>query len=162
MLVAIVRCEKVMTRIELKHMSRSDYRFRYAMLILAIIIVSDIGVAKVSLARLAMNAVENLANVASVTAGVPPNQENTLAVAFADKEKELTAREAALIEKEATLDAKYQEEIAATKRNTFITILIAVFLLLALIVANFYYDVKREEEHERALIGKNDQPRPSP
>jgi hypothetical protein len=127
------------------------YRFRYATLIIAIVIFGQLQLPHVSFSQMASSAYQNLANVSSINAAVPPNEYNTLAQQFSEKDRELTAREQELIAREKALDAKYQEEIASTKRTTLLTILGATVILILLILANFYFDIKREEERERVL-----------
>lgn len=127
------------------------YRYRYATLIVAIVIFGQLQLPSVSFSQMASSAYQNLANVSSINATVPPNEYNTLAQQFSEKDRELTAREQELIAREKALDAKYQEEIASTKRTTLFTILGATVVLVLLILANFYFDIKREEERERVL-----------
>lgn len=136
--------------------SFSNYKFRYGTLIVAIIFASQIGIPHIPLTRIASAAIQNLANVASVDATVAPNEYNTLAQQFSEKDKELTAREQELLLREQALDAKYQEEIAASRRITLFTVAGVTLVLVLLIFANFYFDIKREEERERALLQKGE------
>ncbi len=133
-----------------EHDSHPNYRLRYGALIVALVVVSQLGIERVSLGEVASGAMRQLASIASFSAAVEPNEYNTLAQAFVERDRELTEREKALIERERALDAKYQEEIASAKRATLITVGVASIVLVLLIVANFYFDIKREEEHERA------------
>ena len=128
-----------------------SFRFRYTTLIVAILIFGQIELPHVSLKEMASATYQNLANVASINAGVQPNEYNTLAQQFSEKDQQLSAREQELIQREKALDAKYQAEIAATKRTTLLTVGGATLVLVLLILANFYFDIKREEERERQL-----------
>ena len=98
------------------------FRFRYATLIVAIIVFGQIEMPHVSLSKMASAAYQNLANVSAINASIQPNEYNTLAQQFSDKDRELTAREQELIARERALDAKYQLELAATKRTTLLTV----------------------------------------
>lgn len=131
-----------------------SFRFRYATLIVAIIVFGQIELPHVPLSKMASEAYQNLANVAAINASIAPNEYNTLAQQFSDKDRELTAREQELIAREKALDAKYQEEIAATRRTTLFTVGGATLVLVLLILANFYFDIKREEERERQLLAQ--------
>ena len=132
------------------------FRFRYATLILAIVIFGQIELPHVSLSHVAALAYQNLASIASINAGVAPNEYNTLAEQFSEKDKQLTDREKELIAREKALDEKYQAEIAANRRTTLYTIGGATLVLILLILANFYFDIKREEERERLLLAKRE------
>lgn len=136
--------------------SLSSYKFRYGVLIFAIIIASQVGSPHVALSRLTVTAFQNVANIASMEAVVAPNEYNTLAQQFSEKDRELTAREQELLLREQALDAKYQAEILANKRTTLYTVGGATLVLVLLIFANFYFDIKREEERERALLHKSE------
>lgn len=131
--------------------SKSKVTMQYGALVAAIVIVTQLGLGDISYKRLAISAYQNLANVSSISVGVPPTEINMLAQQFDQKQKELTAREEALLEREKDLDAKYQESIEANRRLTLYVLSGVTILLLLLIFMNFYYDVKREEEHERLL-----------
>ena len=125
------------------------------MIIAGVVLVSQLGINNISpgssLGKIAANAYENMANVASVSATIPPNEYNVLAMEFSQKETELTLREQALLTKEASLDAKYQEQISANKRLNLYVLGGVTLLLLLLIFFNFYFDMKREEERERSM-----------
>ena len=138
-----------------EHMSTAQpSRLRHATLILAIVLVGQLGFQHVSFSTLALRAFDNLASVSSATASITPNEYNTLAEQFSEKDKQLTGREQELLAREKALDEKYQAEIAATRRTTLFTILGATLVLVLLILANFYFDIKREEERERALLAQ--------
>lgn len=130
------------------------YRFRYATLIIAIIVFGQTQISSAQFSHLATLAYQNLANISSMNATITPNPYNTLAQQFEAKDRELTAREQELIAREKALDAKYQEEIASSRRATLYTIAGVAVILILLIIANFYFDIKREEERERALLAK--------
>lgn len=136
--------------------SHVNYKFRYGVLIFAIIFASQVGTPHIALTRVAVAAFQNVANVASMEAVVAPNEYNTLAQQFSEKDRQLTTREQELLLREQALDAKYQAEILASKRTTLYTIGGATLVLVLLIFANFYFDIKREEERERALLHKSE------
>lgn len=132
----------------------APFRFRYAMLILAIIIFGQVQLPHLSVSKIAAVAYQNLASISSINASIPPNEYNTLAQQFSEKDKQLTAREQELIAREKALDAKYQAEISANKITTLYTIGGVTLTLVLLILANFYFDIKREEERERQLLAQ--------
>lgn len=131
------------------HESKRKIAFQYTAIIAGVILVSQLGIHDISFGKLATNAYENLANVASMSASIPPNDFNVLATQFSNKENELTQREQDLLAREASLDAKYQEQIAANKRLTLYVLGGMTLLLVLLIFLNFYFDIKREEAREK-------------
>ena len=131
------------------HESKRKIAFQYTAIIAGVILVSQLGIHDLSFGKLATNAYENLANVASMSASIPPNDFNILATQFSNKENELTQREQDLLVREASLDAKYQEQIAANKRLTLYVLGAMTLLLVLLIFLNFYFDIKREEAREK-------------
>lgn len=133
------------------HESKRKIAFQYTALILGVVLVSQLGIHDISVGKLATNAYENLANVASMSASIPPNDFNILAAQFSQKENELTQREQDLLAREANLDAKYQEQIAANKRLTLYVLGGMTILLIMLIFLNFYFDIKREEAREKEV-----------
>jgi hypothetical protein len=119
--------------------------FQYIFLVAAIVVAGNFAANDVSLKKFTNAAYENLASVATLSVGVPVTPENTLALQFAQRDGELTAREAQLLERERSLGAKYDEAIAHNKRLTLYVLGSVTFLLLLLILLNFYLDLKRGE-----------------
>ncbi len=134
------------------HESKRKIAFQYTAIIAGVILVTQLGVHDITFGKLATNAYENLANVASMSASIPPNDFNVLAAQFTNKENELTQREQDLLAREASLDAKYQEQIASNKRLTLYVLGAMTLLLVLLIFLNFYFDIKREEAREKEAI----------
>jgi hypothetical protein len=120
--------------------------FQYIFLVAAIVVAGNFAASDISLKKLTSVAYENLASVATLSVGVPVTPENTLALQFAQRDGELTAREAQLLERERSLGVKYDEAIAHNKRLTLSVLGSVTFLLLLLILLNFYLDLKRNEE----------------
>lgn len=133
----------------LMHESKRKIAFQYTAIIAGVILVSQLGIHDISFGKLATNAYQNLANVASMSASIPQNDFNVLATQFSNKENELTQREQDLLAREASLDAKYQEQIASNKRLTLYVLGGMTLLLVLLIFLNFYFDIKREEAREK-------------
>lgn len=80
-----------------------------------------------------------LGSAVSVSAGVAANEYNTLAQAIFEKEAEVNAREAALAEREMAVMN------GSEKDTKLVAIVLSVgFLLLVLILLNFYLDWKRK------------------
>jgi ABC-type Na+ efflux pump permease subunit len=85
-----------------------------------------------------------MGNVIGVSAGVAPNEFNTLIAQLSDREKELDARSAALSSREQSivseLDARQKDRM-----NTAYTYLFGFTLLLFLLVCvNYYLDYHRQ------------------
>ncbi len=134
---------------------------QYLALVFAVVFTTEIASGNIPLRSFALSAYQNLADVAALSAAIEPTPVNMLAQQFDLKEKELTAREAELLEREKQLDAKYQESIDSNRRLTLYVLGGVTLLLVLLIFMNFYYDIKREEERERSLI-KHEGNAPSP
>jgi hypothetical protein len=75
-----------------------------------------------------------------ITAGVAPNPDNTLAAQFAQKERELGARE-------DTIDARSGGSVSGTRMLALASFVTSMIVLL-LVSANFYMDFRRG----RALV----------
>ncbi len=136
--------------------SQKNYRYYYGGLILAIVLFGQLGALHTPMQKFASAAMQNVAAISSMNAVVEPNQYNSLAQLFSEKDKQLTEREQELLLREQLLDAKYQEQIMSSKRQTLFVIAGATLILVLLIFANFYFDIKREEERERALLRKGE------
>ncbi|MBI2120464.1 MAG: hypothetical protein HYT94_02455 [Parcubacteria group bacterium] len=80
-----------------------------------------------------------LGSAVSVSAGVASNEYNTIAQSLLEKEAEVNQREAALAERERAV-------MAGGERDTMLvaTVLSVGFLLLFLILLNFYLDWRRK------------------
>lgn len=146
----------------LRHESKQKVTMQYLALVFAVVLTTEIVSGDIPFKSFAVSTYQNLANVASLSAGVPETQLNMLAQQFDQKEKELTAREQELLDREKELDAKYQESIDANRRLTLYVLGGVTILLLLLIFLNFYYDIRREEEREKGLMkGEDSTPSPS-
>jgi hypothetical protein len=89
---------------------------------------------------LAHSAAESLAAASvSISAGVAPNAENTLAAELTEKERQLTAREDALTQREASVSSENPWGANALGLYSLIAS-IALFILVGL---NFYFDRRR-------------------
>ena len=75
-----------------------------------------------------------------ISVGVPPNPLNTLAQEILEKEREIQQREDALIQREQELVTPFV--LVAGRDVTFYLLAGFNFLLLLLIVLNFYFDRK--------------------
>ena len=107
---------------------------RGAMIVAIILFMYAISVD--SPARLARSGYSMLgAAVIGVTAGVEPNQYNTLAQQLSDKQKELDAREAAL-------NAQSGGSLVGTRSLAAASFATSV-LLLVLVAGNYYLDFRR-------------------
>jgi hypothetical protein len=75
------------------------------------------------------------------SAGVLPNEYNTLAQSLLQKEKEVNQKEAALAEREAAVMSQGNEK----NMNLVFVVLSVGILLLFLILLNFYFDWRRRK-----------------
>ena len=125
---------------------RSASFLRISLLSLALGVVVLLSTPEISLRSFALATYQSLANVSSMSAAIPPNPYNTLAVQFDEKAQELSTRERELALREAAFDEKLD---ALQGRNDRAVLILGGLLLLflALLLANFYYDVRREEAH---------------
>ncbi len=119
--------------------------FQYMLLVAVIVTLGRFAVGGVLLGTWTNATYENLASIAMLSASVPVTPENTLALQFEQRDSELSAREEQLLERERLLGAKYDEAIAHNKRLTLYVLGSVTFLLLLLILLNFYLDLKRGE-----------------
>ena len=133
------------------HESKRKIALQYTLLVALVVVTSSLGIGA-TFKELAVSAYQNLANVSSLSAAVPPTEINMLAQQFDQKQKELTEREKQLLIREQDLDEKYQESIAANRRLTIYVLSGVTMVLLLLIFLNFYFDVKREEEREKGIL----------
>ena len=132
------------------HDPKRKIQFRYVGVFFALVLVWQMSVQNVSLTSLAVSAYQNLAAISSMSATIPPNPYNSLALQFDQKQQELTTREQQLAEREAALNAKVEEASAANRMLTITVLGGVTILLLILILLNFYFDVKREEGRRNA------------
>ncbi len=99
---------------------------------------------------------QHVAEVASISVAVPANPYNTLAQQLSEKEKELSDRELQLLAQQKDFEMEYQELLSQNRLLTLVVLGGVTVLLLFLIFANFYFDIKREEEIEKQLRAPKD------
>ena len=126
-----------------KHESKIRVGLQYAVLVVALVLVSQLSLADVSLKNFSLRAVQNIAGVVGMTVGVQQNEASTLAQQLRAKELDLESREQALDAREQDVRALIVDETAKNNRNTIILIIGVALFLAALIGANFYLDYKR-------------------
>ena len=131
-----------------KHESKIRVGLQYAVLVFALVLVSQLSLADMSLQKFSLRAVQNIAGVVGMTVGVPQNEANTLAQQLRAKELDLESREQAIDAREQDVRALIVDETAKNNRNTIILIIGVALFLAALIGANFYLDYKRRGAKE--------------
>jgi hypothetical protein len=110
-----------------------------AFIAVAILALSaELSVSGLSLAELARSAYQSAANVVAISAGIPSNEYNTIVAQIDAKEKELNARETALVAREGGVSTATGNNPLAFYALGAVTALLFVLLLL-----NFYFDWKR-------------------
>lgn len=114
---------------------------RVSAAVCALILLFDGGFIVEDTAELSQNAQYYVANAISVSVGIPPTELNTMTAALTERQRELDAREQAIIEREITL----QENPAVAPQSDISTFLISVvlFILLSLIILNYGLDYAR-------------------
>ncbi|OGF27200.1 hypothetical protein A2331_03450 [Candidatus Falkowbacteria bacterium RIFOXYB2_FULL_34_18] len=75
-----------------------------------------------------------------VSAGVPANQINTLAMQLEEKEKKLAQKEQELIKKEEDLRKIIRED------KTVIFLMVGIVVLFILVMLNYYFDYRRRKK----------------
>jgi hypothetical protein len=88
---------------------------------------------------------EGLASVIGVSAAVPPNEFNTLAAQFAQREKELDAREMALSAREQSLLSELDSRQKDRMRTVYLYLFGFTLVLFLLVLVNYYLDYHRNE-----------------
>lgn len=74
------------------------------------------------------------------SASVPANPINTLALELREKEQALNLREQSINEKENSLVSDY-----FSQKNLLLFVAVGIFILLILILINFYFDIKNRK-----------------
>lgn len=128
-------------------MEHTNYhRFlRVLSIVCAIALVFESGILSESTARLSQNTYAYLANAIGMSASVKPTELNQLTASLTEKEQELAAREAALLEREIAIDLS-----TGTTNNDNATYILAsiLFILLVLILLNYTLDYLRAREEQ--------------
>lgn len=114
---------------------------RVSAVVCAIALLFDGGFIVEDTASLSQNTQHYLANAISVSAGIEPTELNTLTAQLTERQRELDAREQAIVEREIVL----QKNPTVATGSNFSTFLISVtlFILLALIILNYGLDYAR-------------------
>jgi len=126
--------------------SNSNYHrvLRVSALVFAITLVFESGLLSKTTANLSQNTHLYLANAVGMSAGVAPTELNQYTAALTQKERELTARESALQEREIAVDLN---QGGATANSTATYLLASIlFILLLLILLNYVLDYLRQKE----------------
>lgn len=94
---------------------------------------------------------ESLANAVGVNVGVEENRYNTVAQQLKEKEEELNSRETSLLD----LEREITEQISKERRSdrvTFLYISIVGLVLMILLSANFYFDMKWRKRKKKESL----------
>jgi hypothetical protein len=85
-----------------------------------------------------------LGNVIGVSASVPPNEFNSLAAQFAQREKELDARAVALSAREQSIVSELDARQKDRMNSVYSYLFGFTLLLLILVIVNYYLDYHRQ------------------
>lgn len=101
---------------------------------------------------------DQMANAVGVSIGVEENQYNTIAKQLEEKAEELDSKEIALRDLEQQVIERISEE-RRSERRIFLYISIVGLVILSLLLANFYYDIKwrkKRSQKFKASLGEKD------
>lgn len=116
---------------------------RVSALTLALVLLFVSGILNDKTSTLANIATNQMANVVGVSVGVTPTELNTMTAEFTAWQRELAAREAALVEREIAIGLNTNES-PPQDWSTFILATI-LFILLLLILLNYALDYVRRQ-----------------
>lgn len=117
---------------------------RIASVVCALVLVFESGLINESTSQISQGTHAYLANAIGMSAGVKPTELNQYTAALTQKERELEAREAALLEREIAVDL---ETSGVPSNDTAVYLLSSVlFILLVLILLNYVLDYLRSRE----------------
>ncbi len=131
----------------MKSLAESTYHrsLRVAVVVCAVVLLFESGLVSESSKQVADGTHQYLANVVGMSASVQPTELNMLTAELTKKERELAAREAALKEREITVDLSNGS--SGTDTSTYLMASV-LFILLILIVLNYTLDYLRSREQQ--------------
>ena len=132
----------------MKEHSQYHRVLRVSAVVCALALVFESGLLSESTALLSQNTHRYLASAIGMSASVQPTELNQLTAALTEKQQELAAREAALREREISVDLASGSG-SGTDTATYILASV-LFILLVLILLNYTLDYLRARE-EREL-----------
>ncbi len=119
---------------------------RISLVVCAFMLVFDSGIVSESTSKLSNGTQNYLANAVGMTASVEPTELNLLTAELTSREKELSAREAAIRERE--IDIGINNGGQAADYSTYLLASI-LFVLLVLILLNYVLDYLRSREEAK-------------
>tara|TARA_B100000508_G_scaffold62756_1_gene49219 strand:+ start:4031 stop:4444 length:414 start_codon:yes stop_codon:yes gene_type:complete len=128
------------------YLEDSNYHklLRIAAVVCAVVLVFESGLINDSTSRISQGTHAYLANAIGVGASVKPTELSQYTAALTQKERELQAREAALLEREISVDLN---EGGSAANDTVVYLLASIlFILLVLILLNYVLDYLRSKE----------------
>lgn len=123
---------------------------RIGALTLALLLVFVSGLLHDATAELAELTTNQMANAVGISVGVAPTELNMMTAELSAWDRELAAREAAIVEREIAVGLNTGNGQSSTDWSTFILATI-LFILLLLIVLNYALDYMRRQPHPDAL-----------
>lgn len=94
-------------------------------------------------------ALDQVATVVGMSAAVPSNEYSQLAQQLTEKERELSAREAALVAQEETQRGTLSDDVRRANARTLIALSVALVILFILVGLNFYFDLHRGRREDK-------------
>lgn len=116
---------------------------RVAAVVAALLLLFESGLVHQSTAYLALNTHYYLAQAVGMSAGVEPNELNSLTAELTKQQRDLAAREAAISEREIEIGLASGQNPNETSTYVLASIL---FILLVLIVLNYTLDYIRAKQ----------------
>lgn len=125
------------------------HRFlRIGAVVVAVTLVFESGLVSQSTRQLSQQTHSYLANAVGMSASVRPTELNTYTAALSAKERELEEREAALREREISVEISNGGTSATGNMSTYVLASI-LFILLVLIILNYALDYLRSREQQQ-------------
>ncbi|MCA9359566.1 hypothetical protein H6781_01320 [Candidatus Nomurabacteria bacterium] len=122
---------------------------RVSSLVCALLLLFESGIINETTTELSQNTHRYMANAVGMSVGVKPTELNTYTAALTQKERELEAREAALRDREISVNLSTDSN-RETDTSTYVLASI-LFILLVLILLNYSLDYIRAKENQDAL-----------
>jgi hypothetical protein len=132
----------------MKRYSNYHRVLRISAVVFALVLIFESGLINESTAKISRGTESYLANAIGMSAAVAPTELNQYTADLTKKERELAAREAALQEREISVNLS----TAPKKSDTSTYILASIlFILLVLIILNYALDYLRAREEREQL-----------
>lgn len=123
---------------------------RIGLVVMATALVFESGLLSTVTRDITYTAGQQIASVVGMSASVAPNELNVITAKLTEREQQLALREAALIERELAVGVT-GSAAPNSNRTTFLMAAV-LFILLLLIVFNYFLDYIRSKERAVGLL----------